>query len=129
MTASKPDNTLPIDVHGELRLDGPSGRPATLTAEGSQLCLAVPGWANLAGFAPGSLTARRRAIIAATKTLSVMRLRLDIQVDGQRAFGLGEGVRTTLLARLLGLGSTDLRLSDLVSLLRSRAAKRGAIRR
>lgn len=129
MTASRPDTALPIDVDGELRLDGPSGRPVALTARGSQLSLAVAGWANLNEFGPGSLRARRRALATAIKALRVLRLRLDVAVGGERAFGIGEGVKTTLLARLFGLPSTDLRVSNLVSLMRSRAAARRASRR
>ena len=54
--------------------------------------------------------------------LRALGLTLDVDVDGRRAFGLGDGVKTTLLARLLGLDSTDIRLSNVVSVLRSRAA-------
>ena len=59
--------------------------------------------------------------IAALRKLSMT---LDVTVDGRRAFGIGDGVKATLLARVLGLASTDIRFSDLVSLLRSRGAAR-----
>ena len=97
-----------------------------LRAEGSLLTLALPGWATLQGLGPRSLLARRRALVIATRALRKTRLTLDVDVDGRRAFGLGEGVRTTLLARLLGLSSADIRVANVVSLLRPRGAARHA---
>ncbi|MBT8083269.1 MAG: hypothetical protein KJO56_12665 [Gammaproteobacteria bacterium] len=129
MTASRPDTALPIDVYGELRLDGPSQSRVTLRASGSRLTLAVPGWATLHDLGPRSLLARRRALVIATRALRTSRLTLDVDVDGRRAFGLGEGVRRSLLARLFGLASGDIRVSNVVSLLRSRGAARHADRR
>ncbi len=122
VTASRPDTSLPIDVQGELALDGPADSAVTLTADGAQLVLAAPGWANLHALGPRSLAARRRALMTAVTALRTLSLTLHVRVDGRRAFGLGEGVKTTLLARLLGLASTDIRFSNLVSLLRSPAA-------
>ncbi len=124
VTAPRPDIALPIDVHGELRLDGPSSGHATLSAKGPLLRLAVPGWATLHSLGPTSLPAKRRALKIAISTLKTSRLSLDVSVGGRRAFGLGEGVRTTLLARLLRLESADIRVKNVVSLLRSRGAAR-----
>lgn len=129
MTASRPDISLPIDVHGELRLEGPGPSPVTLTAQGSQLRLAAPGWVSLGRLGPRSLLAQRRLLSAATVVLKKARLTVNVSVDGRPAFAIGDGVRTTLLARLLGLTSTNLRFSDVLSLLRSRAATRHADRR
>lgn len=121
MTASKPDTALPIDVQGDLCIDVPSGRQVRLKAEGSQLHLAVPGWAELSRLGPGSLLARRRTLAASTRALQRLSLSLHIQVDGQRVFGLGAGVKTSFIARLLGLSSADIRFSTVINLLRSRA--------
>ena len=88
----------------------------------------MPGWATLHGLGPRSLLARRRALVTATRALRMSRLTLDVDVDGRRAFGLGEGVRTTFLARLFGLASADIRVSNLVSLLSARDAARDADR-
>lgn len=124
VTVSRPDTLLPVDVTGEFRLDGPSSSRAILSAHGSLLRLAVPDWADLHGLGPRSIRAQRRALVTATGVLKRMSLTLDVNVDGQRIFGLGEGVRTTLLARLVGLTSADLRISNVVELIRSRAAAR-----
>ena len=81
--ASRPDITLPIDVRGDVCLVSPSGRQVTLRASGSELCLAVPGWAEFGQLGPRSL-----------------------------------------LARLLGLASADIRFVSLVQLLKLRANAR-----
>lgn len=127
--ASRPDPRLPIDVQGELRLDGPETSPVTLTADGSQLNLAAPGWASLHALGPRSLLAQRRTLATAIDALRTLGLTLDVSISGRRAFGLGAGIRPTLLARLLGLASIDIRFSDVFSLMRSRAAGRDADRR
>ena len=121
MTVSRPDITLPIDVRGDVCLVSPSGRQVTLRASGSELRLAVPGWAEFGQLGPRSLLAQRRALATALRSLRKLCLTLEVNVDGRRAFGLGHGVRTSLLARLLGLTSTDIRLATLVEFVRSRA--------
>ncbi len=126
MTASRPDSALPLDIHGELSLQGPYGNAVTLTADGSQLLFATPGWESLHGLGPQSLAAKRRALATAAVALNKHRLSLDVSVDGHRAFGIGAGVKTTLLARFLGLASIDLRFSNVLSLLRSRPVARDA---
>ena len=122
MTAPKPDTSLPIGVHGDLRLDSPSGGRLILKAEGSQLHLAVPRWSDMHGLGPRSLLAQRRALVTTVRALRKLSLTLSIDVAGQRALGLGAGARTTLLARLLGLTSADIRWPTVINLLRARAA-------
>jgi hypothetical protein len=112
---------MPIDVRGNVCLVSPSGRELTLDATGSELRLAVPGWAELPQLGPRSLWSQRRALATALRSLETLRLRLRIDVDGRPAFGLGHGVRTSWLARLLGLASTNIRLADLIQILKSRA--------
>lgn len=117
----KPDIDLPVDVAGDLRLESPNGQPLRLKAEGSRLELAAPAWTVFEGLGPRSLLTQRRALAAATRSLRSLRLTLDINVNGHRAFALGAGVKTSLLARLLGLRSTDIRISTVVNYLRARA--------
>ena len=118
----KPDIDLPIDVVGNLHLEDPTGHLLRLKAEGSRLRLAVPAWAGLHGLGPRSLLGQRRRLAAATRSLQRLRLTLDIDVAGHRVFALGAGVKSSLLARLLGLGSTDIGFSTVVNFLRSRAS-------
>lgn len=112
---------MPIDVRGDICLDAPSGRRVTLRANGSELRLAVPGWAELGHLGPRSLLSQRRTLATALRSLRLLRLTLEVDVGGHRAFGLGPGVRTSLLARLLGLASADIRIATVVQLLRARA--------
>jgi hypothetical protein len=129
VTVLKPDRKTPLDIHGELCLDAPTGRQLKLSASGSRLSLDVPGWIELRGLGPRSLLAQRRRLAAMTRLLQRLRLTVDVDIDGDRAFGLGAGVKTSLLARLLGLTSTDLSFSTAIRLLRSRASAPRADRR
>ena len=129
VTAPRPEPRLAIDVQGQLRLEGPTARAVTLSADGSQLRLEAPEWEDLHGLGPISLLAQRRTLATMTAALRKLSLRLDVNVAGRRAFGLGAGVKTTLLARLMGLSAVDVRISNVVSLLRSRAAARHVDRR
>ena len=122
VTVLKPDIELPIDVVGNLHLESPLGNPLRLKAEGSRLLLAVPAWAELHGLGPRSLFVQRRGFAVATRSLRRLRLTLEINIDGHRAFTLGSGVKTSLLARMLGLGSTDIGVSSVVNFLRSRVS-------
>ncbi len=120
MTASRPDTALPIDVRGDVRLDTPSGHRATLRATGSALYLDVPGWTDLDRLAPRSLMWKRRAVAAAIRSLDTLSLTLEVIVAGRRAFALGPGVKTTWSARLLGLGSADIRLTTIFEFVKIR---------
>ena len=122
VTASRPDIELPIGVRGDVCLETPSGRPASLTATGSTLLLTVPDWGGLAQLGPRSLLRRRRALAALIQTLETLCLHVDIVVAGRPAVALGRGVRTSWLARLLGLSSIDLGVATVLCLIRSRAA-------
>jgi hypothetical protein len=128
VTVLKPDIVLPIDVFGDVHLESPTGHPLRLKAEGPRLQLAVSAWAGLHGLGPRSLLLQRRRLAAATRTLQRLQLSLDINVDGHRAFALGADVKTSLLARLLGLRSADIGFSSVVNFLRSRASVPRAVR-
>ena len=122
MTASRPEPVLPIDVLGELRLAGPVDGAVTLTAEGPRLSIAAPCWNSLNRLGPRSVRAQRRTLARAGAALRTLGLTLDVRIDGRRVFGIGEGVRPTLIARLLGLASTSISFSTVLQLLRSRIA-------
>lgn len=124
VTVSKPDIRLPVDAQGELFLDGPNGCRVTAHATGSRLHVAAPGWSELRQLGPRSLMAKRRALKATIRALETLGLTLDLAVAGHRAVGLGAGVKPTLLARLLGLTSTDIRFSTVIEFLRSPATAR-----
>ena len=66
----------------------------------------------------------RRALATSINALKTLSLSVDVEIEGNRALGFGEGVKTTLVARLLGLNSADIRLATIIRLLRSRAAER-----
>lgn len=121
MTAPRPDIPLPIDVRGAVRFDGPAGSRVTLEGNGSALRLALPGWADAARIGPASLLATRRALVNALRLLDRACLTLAVEVDGQRALVLGAGVKPTLLARLLGMASADIRVATVARFLWSRA--------
>ena len=97
------------------------GRELSLRAEGSRLFLDVPDWTDLQTLGPRSLAAQRRALAGVTRALDKTRLSLTVNVAGQPALGFGDGVRTTLLARLVGLRSADVRFSAIIGFLRARA--------
>lgn len=121
VTASKPDAGLPIEVHGDLCLDSPSGRKFSLRAEGSRLDLAIPVWKDFHSIGPRSLSGKLRALKTAVRALRKTHLTLHIYIAGQRAVGLGKGVKPTLLARLLGLRSASIPFSSVIRLLKARA--------
>lgn len=114
-TVSRPEADISIDVRGGLNLLGPTGRPVRLRADGSTLILAAPGWAELRRLGPRALRSRRRALAAAAGSLRKLGLSLAVEIHGRPALCLGAGVRSSLLARLLGLQAIDMRLSNLVA--------------
>jgi hypothetical protein len=119
----KPDIKLPIDAHGELILHGPSGRQITVEASGSRVSVAAPGWTELRQLGPRSLMRQRRTLKITIDALKTFGLTLDINVGGKLAFGLGTGIKPTLLAKLLGLTSADIRFSSVLRLLTSSSGR------
>ena len=106
---------LPIEVRGDLRLDGPSGGVVRLSGDGTGLRLDVPRWKDLTGLGPQSLLARRRIIISTARRLTMLGLSLDVAVQGRQLFRLGGNVRSSWLSRLLGLGPVYLPVSALLT--------------
>ena len=114
-----PETRLPIDLQGQLTLDGPSGRTLRLQARGSRLLLVSPGWPELRKLGPRSMMGRRKSLAATIRSLRALDLSLHVEVDGRRAAAFGAGAKTSLVARLLRLKSADIRFSTVVRFLAS----------
>lgn len=117
--ASRPERIRPLDAHGSLRIDTPSGRSLNLVAEGDTLRLELPGWGDARGALPRSLGGRIRAARLLADSLSTHGLTLSLESAGRSVVRFGRNASTSWLARLLGLGSTDLSLSALRHLFRA----------
>ncbi|MDJ0812766.1 MAG: hypothetical protein QNJ23_03500 [Woeseiaceae bacterium] len=111
--ASKPENSRPVEAHGTLCLDTPGGRSLNLVAEGDTLRLELPGWSDSRSLLPRSLRGRARAVRFVADQLATHELALSLETDGRPVVRLGHDTPPSWLARLLGLGSINLRLSAL----------------
>jgi hypothetical protein len=105
--ASRPEHFRPVDAHGTLRIDTPSGRSLNLVAEGETLRLELPGWADTRGVLPRSLRGRIQAARFVANLLSVHGLTLSLESAGRAVVRLGHNTRASWLARLLRLGPTS----------------------
>lgn len=117
--ASKPEALRPIDAHGSLRIDTPSGRSLNLVADGETLRLELPGWADARGALPRSLGGRIRAARLVADALSMHGLTLNLESAGRPVVRFGRDASTGWLARLLRLGATEVSLSSLRLLFKS----------
>ena len=106
-----PDALMPVDAQGSLRIDGPTGRALALMAEGDTLRLELPGWPEARAMMPRSSALRGRAVGRLGRALEAYGLTLSLESAGKPVFQLGQGVRPTWLARLLGLGPARIPLS------------------
>ena len=111
---------MPVDIDGDINLEGPVGRRLSFTASGASMRLAAADWQDLRSIGPRSLLAQRRAFVKAARLLERLDVGLSIDVAGRRVIRVGEGARPTVIARLLGLPKTTLPLGTAVSLLRAR---------
>lgn len=109
--ALMPDVHMPVDAQGSLRIDGPTGRSLALMAEGDTLRLELPGWPEARAMMPRSFGARGRAIGQLGHVLSACGLTLSLESAGKPVLQLGQGVRSSWLARLLGLAPARIPLS------------------
>ena len=116
--ALMPDALMPVDAQGSLRIDGPTGRSLALRAEGDTLRLELPGWPEARTMMPRSFASRSRAVGHLGRVLSAYGLTLSLESAGRPVLRLGQGVRPTWLARLLGLGSAHIPLSAITFILR-----------
>lgn len=116
--ASRPENIRLIDAHGTLRLDTPSGRSLDLVADGDTVRLELPGWSDARSVLPGSIRARARSVRILADLLAMHGLTLILETAGQPALRLGHNTPPSWLARLLGLGATDLPVSTIRLLFR-----------
>ena len=120
MTASRPDRLLPVDIEGDINLQSPAGRTLKFAASGATMQLSIPDWQDLHSLAPRPLLAQRRSLLAATRLLSRLSLGLSIDVAGRTIMHIGNGARTTLFARLLGLRDTSISVRTALALLKTR---------
>ncbi len=120
MKLPSPDQILPIEAHGTLRLDAPTGRSIDLVADGSILQLELPGWAEARNLMPRSFKARAKAVRSVAQVLQTYGLTFSLQTAGASLCTLGHGVRPTWFARLLGLAPAHIPLSAIRLLLRRR---------
>ena len=111
MKSPRPENFLPIEAQGALRLDAPTGRSLDLVADGATLQLELPGWAEARNLMPRSFKARANTIRSLTQVLRRYGLTFSLQSAGAPVCTLGHGVRPTWFARLLGLAPAHIPLS------------------
>lgn len=116
--ASRPEPFRPVDAHGSLRINTPSGRPLNLAAHGEMLRVELPGWGDARGILPRSLRGRIRAIRTVADMLAAHGLLLSLELAGEPVVRLGHGTASSWLSWLLGLGSTDLSIKALRALAR-----------
>lgn len=117
-TLPEQDKFLPVDMRGNLRIDTPTGRAATLHADGGALSLDLIDRQDLLSMGPSSLASRRRALVAAARLLTSLGIRLDVKVAGRDLLAFGAGIQPTIASCALRLGTVHLPFSALLSLWR-----------
>ena len=116
--ASRPEPFRPVDAHGSLRIDTPSGRSLNLVADGEMLRLELPGWGDARNILPRSLRGRIRAVRTVAGLLATHGLTLRLDSGGECVVRLGHNAAASWLARLVGLGPVNLPVSALPLLFR-----------
>lgn len=94
-----------------------------LTAEGSTVRLTVPGWPELRLLAGQPGRRRRRSLHVAGTVLEGLGLALRVEMAGRVILGIGPGMRTNWLARLLGLAPARVPMSAIAVVLGSRSGR------
>jgi hypothetical protein len=115
--APRPESQRPVDVHGSLRVDTPSGRSLDLAADGHHLRVKLSGRQDardLFRAFPG----RRRALGSLSEMFATHGLTLTLESAGRPVFRLGNSARPNWLARLLGLAPAQIPLSAIGLLFR-----------
>ena len=118
VTSPKAKLSLPIEATGSLQVETTGGHKVNLVAAGSRLRADLTDRSALNDVAPRSWNARRKAIARAARVLSVLNLRVDIDVSSEHAIGMGANTRPSLLARILGLGPVHMPIASVAALLR-----------
>ena len=116
--APRPEVFRPVDAEGTLRLDTPSGRSLKLVADGANLRLDVPRWADARAMMPRSFLGRRRAMRFAANMFATHGLTLSLESAGNSVMRLGHNTAPSWLARLLGLAPAYIPVSALRLLFR-----------
>ena len=116
--ASQPEPTLPIEAHGIVRLESPTGRSFDLVADGAAMNADLPGWSDIRSAIPSTFRARSRSIHALAGILSTTGLTLILNAGGVPVFKIGRGIKPNWLSRLLRLAPAYVSLSALRLLFR-----------
>lgn len=109
--APRPEVFLPVEAHGILRLDAPTGQALDLEAAGDTLRIDLPGLREARAIMPLSLRESRRALRFLANMLSMAGLTLRVESAGKPVLRLGSVGKPSWLARLLGLGPTRIPFS------------------
>jgi hypothetical protein len=117
--ALKPENFCPLDAHGTLRVETPSGRSLDLVANGETLRLELPGLRDARSALPRSFTGRIRTVRLLAELLSTHGLTLSIESAARPLCRLGYNTKCSWLARMLRLGATDLSVSAIRRIFRN----------
>ena len=113
--ARGPETLYPVEVHGTLHLDAPSGGTVRLEAVGGVLSLRAATLRDLRDLLPGGITRLPCRLRQAAAALAVAGLALDVRVDGQRLLRCGVDTRPNWLARLAGLPKTRIQIRTLLA--------------
>lgn len=105
-----------IDARGHVDVTV-QGQPVSIDAEGEVIRVTAdePGFtAFVRGLPDGAMS--RRSVRRQATLLSRTGLRLELTREGQRVLSLGAGVRSGMVARLIGLGPVSASLRTLFQL-------------
>ena len=116
--APRPEVFRPVDAEGTLRLDTPSGRSLKLVADGTNLRLDVPRWADARVMLPRSFRGRRQSIRSIANMFATHGLTLSLESAGKPVLRIGHNTAPSWLARLLGLAPAYIPVSALRLLFR-----------
>lgn len=103
--------SLPVEAHGQMRLESATGRRVELVAHGDKLVLNVPGWPELRDLMPRSMRARSRTLRTMDRALTTYGLAFSLEFDRKPVFQLGRDIRPSFLAHLLGLAPARITFS------------------
>ena len=101
---------MPVEAQGSLRLDAPTGRSLEIVADGDELRLDVPTWAELRAMMPRSFRERGRAVRRMADILRIYGLTLSLESAGKPFFQIGHGVSASWLSSMVGLAPARISL-------------------
>ena len=116
--APRPEGFQPVDIEGTLRLDSPSGQSLKLVADGTNVRLDMPRWADARAMLPASVRGRRQSIRFIASMFAKHGLTLSLESAGRAVLRIGFNTSPSWLARLLGLAPAYIPVSALRLLFR-----------